>query len=127
MYKHGHTKWNKGAVTMSRTYRTWLQMRYRCRTHPNYAGRGITVCRRWDKFENFLADMGERPADMTLDRRSNDKGYCKSNCRWATRKEQQNNLRNNTYYRGKPIAYWQKVWGLTHGGAWSRISRSLSK
>jgi hypothetical protein len=92
--KHGHC-YN---ATTSPTYTTWLCMIQRC-TNPNqkffrnYGGRGIKVCERWMTFENFLSDMGERPIGTTIDRENNDLGYFKENCRWATRKEQQNNLR----------------------------------
>lgn len=80
----------------SREYKTWGGMMSRC-NNPNvphyerYGGRGIKVCKRWHKFVNFFADMGERPKGKTLDRIDNNKSYCKSNCRWATQSEQCHN------------------------------------
>ena len=85
---HGHFR-KKG---MSPTYVVWHSMVQRC-TNPNvkqykdYGGRGIAVCERWLKFENFLADMGERPVGKQIDRINNDGNYEPGNCRWVTAKE----------------------------------------
>ena len=93
--RHGHTRYGR-----SRTYVTWMSMRARC-NNPNakhyeiYGGRGITVCERWnDSFENFLADMGERPAGTSIDRIDNDRGYDPGNCRWADSLTQRHNRRD---------------------------------
>ena len=92
--KHGHTT----RASTTRTYNTWKGMHGRCRYERvngfgSYGGRGITVCDRWSTFENFLADMGERPEGMTLDRIDVNGRYEPSNCKWSTPKEQAQNKR----------------------------------
>lgn len=89
--RHGHRM--KGST---RTYNTWDAMLSRCKNprFKYYYGLGVTVCERWLTFENFLADMGERPAGTTLDRYPDPSGnYEPGNCRWATPKQQRNNQR----------------------------------
>jgi hypothetical protein len=91
---HGHT--SRGRT--SATYESWKAMKARCLTPTNasyrwYGGRGIKVCDRWMHFENFLADMGERPNHTTIDRRDSDGNYELSNCRWSTQVIQRENQR----------------------------------
>jgi len=97
-FKHGKSA--------SLTYRVWVGMRNRClnpnnKDYKNYGGRGIKVCDRWKKFENFIEDMEEKPKNFSLDRRNNDGNYSPENCRWATHKEQLSNRRS--YKLGKII------------------------
>ena len=94
MASHGYSHTN--------IYQVWTHMLYRCRNprakqYPDYGGRGITVCERWMLFENFLADMGERPKGLSLDRLNNDGNYEPGNCRWATNIQQMRNRRTTRF------------------------------
>jgi hypothetical protein len=97
-----------GPQKLDRTYQSWQSMIQRC-TNPNstswpkYGALGVAVCDRWrDDFRNFLADMGDRPAGMSLDRIDCRGNYEPENCRWATAHEQAQN---------RPDAIWLTVGG----------------
>lgn len=87
--QHGHAT----SAGQSPTYKSWVAMRQRCQKpgvkgYHNYGGAGVRVCPRWNSFENFLADMGERPAGTTLGRIGDMGNYEPGNCAWQTTKEQ---------------------------------------
>lgn len=109
---HGHTRNGK----MHPLYRTWRTMRSRC-DNPNvkeykiYGARGIKVCKRWERFENFLADVGERPPGRIMDRIDNDKGYFPGNFRWATHSLSNKNRRPYKH-RKKNFAWMRRSRGL---------------
>lgn len=104
---HGQTK--------GRTYSSWASMKSRCKVvnHPDFAlygARGIKVCERWQLFENFLADMGERPPGTSIDRINNNGGYEPGNCRWATAREQSKNRRRARSPKLEEHEYAQIAW-----------------
>lgn len=116
-------------------YGRWAAMVQRC-TSPNnynyykYGARGITVCDRWMSFEAFIADMGEPPPGMTLERIDNDGPYCPENCRWATPKEQAFNTRK--FYGAtkltrdgetKSLREWSEHLGIKLGTLYWRLER----
>ncbi len=123
--------WSKTA-----TYRTWIKIRDRCQNksaakYLDYGGRGISVCERWQKFENFLADMGEKPSpEYSLDRINNDGDYEPGNCRWADAKMQANNRRSSRFIEfdgnRKTIAQWADQTGLSQPMIFKRLQRGWS-
>ncbi len=94
-------------------YVAWFNMKQRCLNprHPqykDYGGRGITVCEQWLTFENFAADMGPKPPSLTLDRADNSLGYSRSNCRWASRREQRINSRERPLNPRDELGRWRR-------------------
>ena len=123
---HGHAPRGK----VSATYITWQNMNQRW-TKPlntkyaDYGGRGITVCDRWSTFENFLADMGERPRGLSIERMNNDGNYEPSNCKWATQQEQTRNTRRNRWItlNGERLRFseWAQRLGITYTSLYRRL------
>lgn len=116
-------------------YHVWRSMRDRC-MNPNfkqwsdYGGRGISICPAWDDFHQFVEDMGPRPEGCSLDRIDNDGNYEPSNCRWATKKEQQRNQRTTrrVVLDGQEylVAELVEMTGLKHDTIIERAQRGLS-
>lgn len=114
-------------------YLIWIKIKHRCnnpkdRQYPNYGGRGILLCKKWLDFEEFSKDMGPRPGPKhTIDRINNNGNYEPGNCRWATKKEQNNNKRNNVLVEIgseiKTIAGWAAASGLRHSTILERHKR----
>jgi hypothetical protein len=130
--KHGNARRKK----TTRAYRIWNGMIKRCSnskmpSYKNYGGRGITVCNRWlDSFENFLVDMGEPTADLTLDRLDNDGSYCKENCAWRTPIDQARNRRNTIRWTFNgltlTLSEWAEKVGISQKSLDARYRRGWS-
>jgi hypothetical protein len=112
-------------------YSVWNMMNQRCYDKSNhayhrYGGRGVTVCERWRTFENFYADMGDKPAGKSLERINNDGNYEPGNVVWADAKAQANNRRSNVVleHAGKKqtMQQWCDELGLKIGTVWARLN-----
>lgn len=125
---HGGTRRN-GIITPE--YLAWAQMKSRVYNkkldgYKNYGGRGVTICDRWLKFENFIADMGKKPSPKhSIDRKDNNGNYEPDNCRWATRKEQARNKRNNHIIvygeESMTVVQWAERIGVSNYALYNRI------
>lgn len=120
----------KPGISRTPTYRSWYGMQTRCydpqyRSFHRYGGRGIIVCPRWLIFENFLADMGERPPGTSIDRINNDGNYEPDNCKWSNQIEQNNNTSQNQFftYKGETltIAEWARKYDIPMQRLHSRL------
>lgn len=124
----------KGGLSRTPMYQRWKGMIARCHDpnnhgFPNYGGRGIVVCERWQSsFEAFMADMGDPPSpEHTLDRIDNDGPYSPENCRWATNAEQGKNRRTTQLvtFRGVTlcISDWARMLGVSYQALQKRLNR----
>lgn len=123
--------------SQTKEWSAWSRMKQRCssndkRYFPYYKNRGIKICDRWNKFENFFADMGKCPEGRSLDRIDNNGNYEPSNCRWATTKEQMRNrsCSLSITYNGETLTYlqWAKRLGTCHDSIiHSRLKRGWSE
>lgn len=120
----------------STEYNSWRGMIDRClnednKDYPRYGKRGITVCSRWNSFENFLSDMGRKPhPHLSLDRINNEGNYCPENCRWTDATTQSNNRRSSVKltWKGKTLslAEWSRVVGIGTTTLYYRYAKGLS-
>lgn len=120
----------------SPTYVCWMKMKSRCYNvnainYARYGGAGIEVCERWQKFEAFLEDMGERPSmGHSIDRKDSTKGYYPGNCKWSTDTEQS---RNRSCVRLLTVggatlspAAWAKIQGVSVKTIYNRMQLGWS-
>ena len=110
-------------------------MKRRClnprdRQYPEWGGRGITICNRWLDFNNFYADMGERPEGMTLERKDNNGNYEPGNVKWATATEQQQNTRKNVIVEIEGETHTMNEWcrrlGIRSSTVSTRVKRGMT-
>lgn len=129
---HGYARRGK---LRSRTYRIWIGIHTRCNNQKKkewsrYGGRGIKVCERWHRFENFLADMSDCPDGLTIERINSNGNYEPGNCRWATHHDQTRNKRTNVNLTFNEetlcVADWAKELGMTRETISGRLSRGWS-
>lgn len=128
--KHGHAL----ASGRTPTYQVWCSMRRRCSEmatgddYRDYFLRGIRVCDQWQDYQQFLADMGERPAGMSIDRYPNNNGnYEPGNCRWATNLEQARNKRNTVRLEINGISKTTREWGEQYGLSRETIKNRIER
>ena len=122
-------------MTKTRTFKSWESMWQRCgnpkaKSYEHYGGRGIRVCERWQSFQSFHEDMGERPEGMSLDRLNVDGDYEPGNCRWADKYQQQRNrVGTRTLALGDEVLTypeWSERTGLPTNVIRWRVSRGWS-
>jgi len=131
-------------MTLTKFYQTQQDILQRClnkklKIYKNYGGRGIKVCEKWLKFENFKDDMYQSylehikefgKKDTSIGRIDNNGNYCRENCRWETCKEQSNNTSKNHFLKFnkeiKTVVEWSEYFNISRGTLYGRIKRGWS-
>jgi hypothetical protein len=133
--KHGQSGVRDDPANATGAYRSWAGMKQRCENRNSsnyrlYGARGIKVCKRWSKFENFYADMGDRPEGHVLDRIDNNGNYTPKNCRWATHRQsalnQRRTLKATLNGVTKTVRDWCAELNLSYPTVLSRIARKYT-
>lgn len=124
---HGYARRKGGKST---EYNTWMAMKARCERSgfigwKYYGGRGIQVCERWQKFSNFIADIGPKPQGCSLDRIDTDGNYCPENCRWASKEQQCNNMTTNVKYTWNGKTQTRSQWARELGLSKDKLRRRI--
>lgn len=118
---------------MKRTFQCWSDMKQRCYNpksgqYKNYGARGVIVCSEWrSSFDSFVADMGKKPDGLTIDRIDVNGNYEKSNCRWATQKEQQKNRRTTRIFTHNGMTMTMREWAAFLGRHEATLSSRLKQ
>lgn len=118
LLRHGYTKGGHKSE-----YNTWVNIRARCfnkkhKSYHDYGARGISVCERWLKFDDFIADIGDKPSPKhSIERKDNNGNYEPDNCKWATKTQQARNKRSNRVVehdgKKKCLSEWGEIFGLS--------------
>lgn len=120
-------------LSKTKEHNAWISMRQRCLNPKNpafkgYGGRGITVCHRWNSFQNFISDMGRAPSPShSIERRNNNDAYTPDNCYWTTQVVQCNNQRKNRFLTHNnqtlSVSQWSKLLGIATQTLFQRLDR----
>lgn len=109
----------------SPTYKSWSEMKYRCGNKKRLDYVDVGYCERWESFENFLEDMGERPKGKTIDRIDGSLGYSPSNCRWADKFVQAENRKSTHYFTHNGQTLMLKDWAKFTGVKRSTLAQRI--
>lgn len=133
MSNHKRMRYERHGGIHKPEYTVWRGMIERCenknsKSYKDYGARGVTVCEIWrESFASFFEDMGHRPGGYTIERIDVNLGYCKANCRWATRFDQARNKTNNRLLTHDGVTKCLSDWAIEKGTTVNRIKDRIDK